>query len=81
MKVIKIGGGCLKDIETIEQILALIATRGQGNIVVLSALNGVTDTLIEGMSAALADEDKISDIIKGYFGHIINPVSKKYDDL
>mgnify|MGYP001813748084 FL=1 len=63
MKVIKIGGGSLKDKETIEHIFDLIATRGQGNIFVLSALNGVTDALINGMSAALADENTIAEII------------------
>ena len=63
MKVIKIGGGCLKDSETIEHILNLITTRGHGHIFVLSALNGVTDTLIDGMSEALANEDSIPDII------------------
>ena len=63
MKVIKIGGGCLKDTETIEHIINLITTRGHGNIFVLSALNGVTDTLIDGMSEALANEDSIPNII------------------
>jgi aspartate kinase len=63
MKVIKIGGGSLKDSETIEHIFDLIATRGQGNIFVLSALNGVTDALIDGMSEALANENNIADII------------------
>jgi aspartate kinase len=63
MKVIKIGGGSLKDSETIEYIFDLIATRGQGNIFVLSAFNGVTDSLIDGMPAALANEHNIPDII------------------
>ena len=63
MKVITIGGGSLKDKETIEHIFDLIATRGQGNIFVLSALNGVTDALINVMSASLADENTIAEII------------------
>lgn len=63
MKVIKIGGGSLKDSETIEHILDLIANRGQGDIFVLSALNGVTDALIDGMSAALTNENNIAAII------------------
>ena len=63
MKVIKIGGGCLKGKKNIEQILELIAERGKGHIIVVSALNGVTDFLIEGMSAALADESNIPGII------------------
>jgi aspartate kinase len=63
MKVIKIGGGCLTDSETIGHILKLVALRGQGSIFVLSALNGVTDTLIDGMIEALAKEDNISHLI------------------
>jgi len=63
MKVIKIGGGCLTDSETIGHILKLVALRGQGSIFVLSALNGVTDTLIDGMIEALAKEDNITHLI------------------
>ena len=63
MKVIKIGGGCLTDSATIGHILNLIAHRGQGNVFVLSALNGITDTLIDGMPAALASEDNIPELI------------------
>ena len=63
MKVIKIGGGCLTDSETIGQVLKLVAQRGQGSIFVLSALNGVTDTLIDGMKGALVKEDNIPQLI------------------
>jgi aspartate kinase len=63
MKVIKIGGGCLKDSETIGHILDLIGSQGYGHIFVLSALNGVTDILIDSMAAALAVEKNIPSII------------------
>jgi aspartate kinase len=63
MKVIKIGGGCLKGKENIVHILELIAERGRGHIFVVSALNGVTDMLIESMPAALRDERNIPPII------------------
>ena len=59
MKVIKIGGASLKGKKNIAHILDLIAHRGRGHIFVLSALGGVTDFLIDGMSAALADDAKI----------------------
>ena len=64
MKVIKVGGGCLKGEETIKQILDLIATRGRGNIFVVSALNGVTNFLLQGMTKALDDEENIPVIIE-----------------
>jgi aspartate kinase len=63
MKVIKIGGGCLTDSDTIGHILKLVAQRGQGSILVFSALNTITDTLIEGMRRALAKEDNIPQLI------------------
>lgn len=64
MKVIKIGGGCLKGKKNIGQILELVAERGRGHIFVVSALNGVTDFLIGSMSAALEDEGNIPAIIR-----------------
>ena len=66
MKVIKIGGGCLKDTKTIASIVDLIAIRGQGHVFVVSALIGITDFLIAGMATALADEAAIPDLI----GHL-----------
>jgi len=63
MKVIKIGGGSLKGKETIQDILTLVAERGRGHIIVVSALNGITDILIDGMTDALRDEAAIPSII------------------
>ncbi len=59
MKVVKIGGGCLKGKKQIAHILDLIADRGRGHIFVVSALYGITDTLIEGMEKAIEEEDSI----------------------
>ncbi|MBN1104187.1 MAG: aspartate kinase [Deltaproteobacteria bacterium] len=63
MKVIKIGGGSLKTKKDISDILDLVAVRGRGDIIVVSALNGVTDRLIAGMSKALQDEASIPETI------------------
>lgn len=59
MKVIKVGGGCLKGKKNIAQILHLLGERGLGHVVVVSALSGVTDQLYEGMAQALEHESKI----------------------
>jgi aspartate kinase len=61
--VIKVGGGCLNGKGTIRTIMNLLADHGRGNLVVVSALNGVTDFLIEGMRQALADEAGIPDLM------------------
>ena len=63
MKVIKIGGGSLKGKGSIQDILTLIAERGRGHVIVISALSGITDMLIGGMTEALRDEAAISSII------------------
>jgi aspartate kinase len=63
MHVIKIGGGCLHGRTTIAQILDLIAVHGKGHVIVVSALNGITNSLIQGMELALADEENIPAII------------------
>ncbi len=65
MKVIKIGGGCLKARKNIARILDLVAERGRGNVVVVSALNGVTDFLIQGTRDALESEERIPEIVAG----------------
>lgn len=64
MKVIKVGGGCLKGNNTIKEILSLVDERGKGNIFVVSALNGITDMLINGISTALKTEERIPEIIE-----------------
>ena len=68
MKVIKIGGGCLKGEAVIRSIVDLIAQRGRGDIFVLSALSGITDRLINGIEVALKDELLIAGIIEDIRG-------------
>jgi len=63
MKVVKIGGGCLKGRKNIARILDLIAERGRENVFVVSAFNGITDLLVSGMKDALEDEANIPRIM------------------
>lgn len=64
MKVIKIGGGCLKNGPTAKIILELAAARGKGSIFVVSAFYGVTDILVSGINSALASEKNIKTVIQ-----------------
>ena len=73
MKVIKIGGGCLKGNSVVGDIIHLIAKHGKGDIFVLSALSGVTNLLVQGMEKALKDEKSIPETI--------NLLRKKHHDL
>lgn len=63
MKVIKIGGGSLKGRKNVQDILDLVAERGRGHVIVVSALSGITDMLINSMSQALKDEETIPSIM------------------
>ncbi|MBW1821660.1 MAG: aspartate kinase, partial [Deltaproteobacteria bacterium] len=69
MKVIKIGGGCLRGKKKIAEIVDLLPEKGVGNIVVVSALYGITDILIDSMSVAIEDDSKISNIISRIKSH------------
>ncbi|MBW2175974.1 MAG: aspartate kinase, partial [Deltaproteobacteria bacterium] len=63
MKVIKIGGGCLHGKKTIARILDIVEERAKGHIIVVSALYGITDMLINGMNMALESDENIPGII------------------
>jgi aspartate kinase len=63
MKVMKIGGGCLRDAAQITHTLDMMAAYGAGNILVISALHGVTDMLLRGALEALEAEARIPAII------------------
>jgi len=59
MKVIQIGGGCLKDGTTARKISELITKRGEEDVIVLSVFYGVTDILVSGIEKALESEKAI----------------------
>jgi aspartate kinase len=63
MKVMKFGGGCLKNAETLGRVIDIIVRERRKPAVVVSALQGVTDELIESAAAAAKDERTIPDRI------------------
>ncbi|THB78436.1 MAG: aspartate kinase [Desulfobacteraceae bacterium] len=69
MKVIKIGGGCLKNGKAARAIVDLIAQKGLGQIFVLSAFGGITDMLIHGIDTALQNEAGIVPTIEEMTQH------------
>ena len=64
MKVVKIGGGCLKDGKAARTIIRLIAARGKGDVFVVSAFYGVTNILLSGIEASLECEESIGKTVK-----------------
>ena len=63
MRVIKVGGGCLNGKKTIARIVDLMASHGPGHVIVVSALHGITDFLLQGMETSLIDETRIPDLV------------------
>ena len=57
MKVLKFGGSSLKDGPSMKKVGAIIAADDEEKVVVVSAIQGVTDSLIEFMSEVRQEED------------------------
>ena len=55
MKVLKFGGGCLRDAAGFGRAAALAAAESPRPAVVVSAVGGVTDLLLSAVAAAAAD--------------------------
>lgn len=67
MKVMKFGGGCLRDESDFLNVAKIIKSEKERLIVIVSAVYGITDLLIEAMEKALISEreiDKITEKIK-----------------
>src|SRR5512143_639084 len=58
-KVMKFGGGCLKDADTLARAAAIVCAEGRPPAVVVSAVFGVTDLLLAGLAEAKRDEGSI----------------------
>ncbi|MHA2026119.1 MAG: aspartate kinase [Candidatus Thorarchaeota archaeon] len=63
MKVLKFGGGCLKNSESILRVVEILQSDKEPKAVVVSALNGVTDQLIDGMTAARESESNVPNLV------------------
>jgi len=64
MKVMKFGGSSLKSGEAMKRVCKIISSDGELKVVVVSALSGVTEELIQFISQ-LRKEDEIEAFIKG----------------
>ena len=60
--VLKIGGGILRDKDSFERVVKIVSKKkkeGENQIIVISALYGVTDYLIESMNKCLNDPTQV----------------------
>ena len=63
MKTMKFGGGCLKDADGLRRVVARIRAEDERPCVVVSALSGVTDLLLDGIAAVQSDRDAARRIV------------------
>lgn len=63
MKVMKFGGGCLKNYEHFLKVAEIIKTEKKNLVVVVSAVSGITDVLEDGVQKAVESEKKVPEII------------------
>jgi len=66
MKVIKFGGGCLKNGEYLLKVKEILWAEKDKTVVVTSALFGITDLLEEGIKAALESDKNVSPFLKEF---------------
>lgn len=64
MKVMKFGGGCLRDNDHFMRASEIIISEEEKTLVVVSAVSGMTDTLTEAILIALESEKNVPGLIK-----------------
>jgi len=64
MKVMKFGGGCFKDARGFSQAAAIIGREKERPVVVVSAVSGLTDLLIEACRQAVRSERSVAGSIQ-----------------
>jgi len=63
-KVMKFGGGCLKDARSVGRAAAIVCSENPAPAVVVSAVSGVTDLLFAGINEAAKDEKAITGSVR-----------------
>lgn len=64
MKVMKFGGGCLSKPEDFLRIVDIIKSEKDKTAVVVSAVSGITNILVDAVQLVMQSEDKVADIIR-----------------
>ncbi|MFQ5721380.1 MAG: aspartate kinase [Candidatus Aminicenantales bacterium] len=75
MKVMKFGGGCLKNGEHLLKVAEIIKSEKDCAVVVVSALSGITDLLENGIQKSMKSSKKVTEIINT-IGNLHNDVAE-----
>lgn len=80
MKVQKFGGTSVGSAQRIKDVADLISNRGEKNIIVLSAMSGTTNSLLEITEALKRkDQDKATEIINGLYNKYQNVIEELFE--
>lgn len=80
MKVLKFGGSSLADGEIIKNTVQIILSEQKGKIIILSAMKGITNLLIEASSKAEEGNIEYRDYIKQISNRHIDSIEKLFPD-
>ena len=64
MKVLKFGGSSVANAENIQKVVAIVTTNTEPQVVVVSALGGVTDALIKAGTLAEKTDEGYKDVLQ-----------------
>ena len=64
MKVLKFGGTSVANSKNIDQVSAIVASQDNNNVVVVSALGGITDLLMSALQIAAKGESSFTQTLK-----------------
>jgi len=64
MKIMKFGGGCLKDSDDFQKVGRILCDETETTAVVVSAVHGVTDLICNAVHTALHSDEEIPSLIK-----------------
>lgn len=80
MNVMKFGGSCLKNGEDFIKVAEIITQKRDKTVVVVSAVQGVTDLLITGLKEIMETEQKLPPLMEVLMGKHRNIVKKTIPD-
>jgi len=64
MKVMKFGGGCLRDADHFMKVADIISAEPKNPVVVISAVHGITDLLVDAIQAAIKSDNNVTGLIR-----------------
>ena len=74
MKVLKFGGTSVANSKNIDQVSAIVASQDKNNVVVVSALGGITDLLMSALQIAAKAESSFTQTLKEIEERHLEPI-------